>query len=264
VRRLLIRPGAIGDFIVSLPAMECLRTDYLEVWSLARNLPLVRFADATDSYVGAGLELAGVADPPPSLWTRLRSFDQIISWYGANRPELRAAMAGLPIHYFAALPPPGWSAHAAEFYLSHAREIAPCASDGVPRIRCAAGREDFIAIQPFSGSPRKNWPLEYYTQLRLPLPVRWCAGPEETLEGAMRFDDLYGLACWLASARLFVGNDSGISHLAAAAGTPTLAIFTCTDPDVWAPRGAHVRVLRAPGVAQVESAVHDMLESRCV
>ena len=77
------------------------------------------------------------------------------------------------------------------------------------------------------------------------MPVRWCAGPEDPpLEGAVRIDDLYELACWLAGARLYAGNDSGITHLAAAAGAPVLALFGPTDPAVWAPRGANVRVYR--------------------
>jgi ADP-heptose:LPS heptosyltransferase len=271
-RRLLIRPGAIGDFIVSLPAMECLRSDYLEVWSLDRNLPLVRFADAVLSYVGAGLELAGVGEPPPSLWRRLESFDSIVSWYGANRAEFRQALGHLPAHFFPALPPPEWRRHAADFYLEHARQLAIC-HDDVPRIHCAATREDFIAVQPFSGSLRKNWPLDRFQELarRLPLPVRWCAGPEEPLDAAVRIENLYDLACWLASGRLYIGNDSGISHLAAAAGTPVVALFGPTDPAVWAPRGTHVFALHAPGgdmrlleVDTVEKAVRDMLSSQCV
>jgi len=48
----------------------------------------------------------------------------------------------------------------------------------------------------------------------------------------------------LARARLYIGNDSGITHLAAAAGCPTLAIFGPTNPAVWAPRGANVRVIQ--------------------
>jgi ADP-heptose:LPS heptosyltransferase len=41
---------------------------------------------------------------------------------------------------------------------------------------------------------------------------------------------------------LYVGNDSGITHLAAAVGTPVLALFGPTDPKIWGPRGAHVRI----------------------
>ncbi len=47
---------------------------------------------------------------------------------------------------------------------------------------------------------------------------------------------------WLARASLYIGNDSGITHLAAAVGTPVLAMFGPTDPAVWAPRGPNVRV----------------------
>ena len=50
---------------------------------------------------------------------------------------------------------------------------------------------------------------------------------------------------WLARARIYIGNDSGITHLAAAVGTPVLALYgPASDPTVWAPRGEHVRVGR--------------------
>jgi ADP-heptose:LPS heptosyltransferase len=44
---------------------------------------------------------------------------------------------------------------------------------------------------------------------------------------------------------MFIGHDSGISHLAAAVGTPSLLLFGPTDPEIWAPVGEHVRILRA-------------------
>ncbi|MEP7352438.1 MAG: glycosyltransferase family 9 protein [Acidobacteriota bacterium] len=89
--------------------------------------------------------------------------------------------------------------------------------------------------------------------------VKWCAGPEEALEGAIRFDDLYELACWLARARLYIGNDSGIGHLAAAVGVPVVSIFLSTDPLVWAPRGSHVRVLEKPSPGDVYRAARSLL-----
>ena len=55
------------------------------------------------------------------------------------------------------------------------------------------------------------------------------------------------LAALLSRAGLHVGNDAGVSHLAAAVGTPTLALFGPTDPGAWAPVGPAVRVLTAPG-----------------
>src|SRR5580700_2938067 len=88
----------------------------------------------------------------------------------------------------------------------------------------------------------------------LGVPVEWTAGPEEQLDQAVRFDDLYKLACWLAGARVYIGNDSGIAHLAAAVGTPVVAIFLGSDPAVWSPRGSHVAVLENPDVDEVAAA----------
>ncbi len=247
VRRLVIRPGALGDFIVSLPALECLRTAYLEVWTPSAHLPLIQFADRTRSIGSTGLDLVAVTDAPASLWESLRSFDSIVSWYGANRPEFRAAVSHLPFTFFPALP--DGKMHAVDYYLSQARQLAACPSSGIPRIACPDAREDFIVIQPFSGSARKNWPLENFHSLARQLspdaPVHWCRGAQDPpLPGAVEIEDLYELACWLAKARLYIGNDSGVTHLAAAAGTPVLAFFGPTDPDVWAPRGEQVQIGR--------------------
>jgi heptosyltransferase III len=261
MRRLVIRPGALGDFIVSLPAIECLRSDYLEVWTPTAHCPLVRFAERTRSIAGTGIDLLGVTEPPASLIEQLHTFDCIVSWYGTNRPEFRDLVhaLGLPFRFFDALPRENVDVHATDFYLDQVRAIVDCAGDGIPRIQCPAQRDKFAVIHPFSGSPRKNWPLEKFRALAQKLehtgPVSWCAGPDDPpLPGAVRIDDLYELACWLARARLYIGNDSGVTHLAAAVGTPVLALFGPTDPRVWAPRGSHVRVAHWSGTSPVQRA----------
>ena len=242
MRRLLIRPGAIGDLIVSLPALECLRTEYLEVWAPERNLPLIRFADTVRSIGSTGLDLLGLPGVTPSvaLLETLRSFDSIISWYGSARPEFRDAVMrlGLPIEFFPALPVDG-RLHAVDFYLEQAGRACLARA---PRIHCPATRENFAVIHPFASSQGKRWPLHKFREVAstLQMPVRWCAGPEEELAGAVRIEDLYDLGCWLASARVYIGNDSGISHLAAAVGIPTIVLFGPTDPAVWAPCGSRV------------------------
>ena len=251
MRRLLIRPGAIGDFVVSLPAMECLTAEWVEVWTSSVNVPLARFASRARPISSTGLDLLGVTEPAATLLEALRSFDSIVSWYGANRPAFREAVdrLGLPFQFFTALPPESAGLHACDYYLEQVRSLIPCQSDGIPRLNCPGPREDFAVIQPFSGSPRKNWPIENFRVLAAALshlmPVRWCSGPDDPpLQGAVRIDDLYELACWLARARLYVGNDSGITHLAAAAGCPVLALFgPASAPAVWAPRGPDVRVV---------------------
>ena len=249
LRTLLIRPGGIGDCILSFPAMEAMVAGETEVWISGQAVSLVRFASRARSLSSTGIDLLGLHDvePPPQIIDSLSRFDSIISWYGANRPEFREAVAslGLPFRFLDALPPGHNTMHAADFYFRQAGRAGPA----VPRIACQSHGGDYAVIHPFSGSPRKNWPLPRFRELadRLDMPVRWCAGPEEKLENAVRFDDLYGLAEWLANARLYIGNDSGITHLAAAVGTPVVAIFGPTDPAIWGPRGERVQVISKHG-----------------
>jgi len=214
-----------------LPALEAARAEYTEVWGPRNVLPLVRFADRTRAIIDTGLDLIGVV--PGARVDALESFDSIYSWYGSKHDEFRESVRHLPFTFFPALPPP---------------------AEGVPVIPVpAAPRGDFAVVHPFASSPAKRWPLEKFRALaaQLDMPVRWCAGPEEELAGAVRIDDLYELACWLSAARVYIGNDSGIAHLAAAVGVPVVAIFLTTDAEVWAPRGRHVSVLQNPDVAGV-------------
>ena len=145
--------------------------------------------------------------------------------------------------------------HATDFYLDQVRDHRNLHGDGIPRIACrTAGppRGEFRRNPPVLGKPAQE-----LAPGELPgsgaqtgahhagAVVRRPGG--SPLEDAVRIDDLYELACWLARARLYIGNDSGITHLAAAAGTPVLALFGPTDPAVWAPRGPNVRVARWAG-----------------
>jgi hypothetical protein len=259
-RRLIIRPGAIGDCILALPAMEHLRAGYTEVWAPSPVLPLIRFASVKRSIASTGLDLLGIPDrePPAGLLDVLSGFDSVVSWYGASRPEFRAAVAGLPFTFLKALPGnPG--IHAADWFLAQVGG----SGEAVPRICCPRTDHGFAFIHPFSGSPRKNWALERFREVasKLQMPVEWCTGPEDVLEGAARFSDLYSLACRIAQATLYIGNDSGISHLAAAVGTPVVALFGPTDPALWAPRGPRVEIVAThrPGEPMDRIPVHAVL-----
>lgn len=224
MRRLLIRPGAIGDFVLGLPEMEELRSEYTEVWCATANVPLVRFAERAVSIAESGVDRLGVLEAGDVV-ARLRQFDQVVSWYGSNRPEFRQLVAelGLPFEFRPALQTVGRRAK------------------GIPRISVPAVNRSFGVVHPFASSGKKRAPMEWFrntaVKLQDHMPVYWLAGPEEELEGAVRLSNLYDLACWLAGARVYVGNDSGISHLAAAVGAPVLAAFVSTDSRLWAPRG---------------------------
>jgi ADP-heptose:LPS heptosyltransferase len=128
--------------------------------------------------------------------------------------------------------------------------------------------EGFVAVHPGSGSPAKNWPFERFVEAARVLAGgrRWLlvAGPAEReleppADAVLARDwPLRLLAAALARAGLFLGNDAGVSHLAAAAGAPTLALFGPTDPALWAPVGPRVMSLVAPGGSLV------LLESEAV
>jgi ADP-heptose:LPS heptosyltransferase len=127
------------------------------------------------------------------------------------------------------------------------------------------GHGPLIAIAPIAARPEKTWPMDRFVSLARALLAGPCvgnrlaiiAGPGETWAADAFADldpmpmigepDLLVVAGLLRRSRLFVGNDSGLSHLAAAVGAPTLTLFGPTEPVNYAPRGPRVSVLRAPG-----------------
>lgn len=243
MRRLLIRPGGIGDCILCFPVMEFLRASYTEVWTTSAVTPLIGFADRVRSIASTGLDLVGLGELPiaSSLREQIAGFDHIVSWYGAARQEFRSALTAIQPNctFLRALPPPEFNGHAGEFFAQQvsAPRLPP------PHIEVTRSHpRDTLVIHPFSGGRAKNWPLLYFQEVAQAFPqrVEWTAGPEEQLPRAHCFTDLLQLASWLTGARAYLGNDSGITHLAAAVHVPVLALFGPTNPAVWAPRNAMV------------------------
>jgi ADP-heptose:LPS heptosyltransferase len=189
-------------------------------------------------------------------------------------------------------PPPG-GPHAAEWLASSlaAAGIPPVV---VPALLVATPEEEqaarpwrehlpagFTAVHPGSGSPSKNWPAARFAEL-----LDGWRGPFLVVEGPAdgpavdplrsRTDVVVArglpvrvLGALLAHASLYVGNDSGVTHLAAACGVPTLALFGPTDPALWSPVGPRARVLTAPAgdlarlqVEEVRSLANSLRETR--
>ncbi len=127
-------------------------------------------------------------------------------------------------------------------------------------------RGGFLALHPGSGSRSgesgKNWPAERFADLarlardELDLKVVVLLGPAEAgfstsalgpvADAMLQTPSLACLSGILAESAAYVGNDSGVTHLAASCGAPTVAVFGPTDPAVWAPRGGKVRAIRDP------------------
>ncbi|MBS3906150.1 MAG: glycosyltransferase family 9 protein [Syntrophaceae bacterium] len=124
-------------------------------------------------------------------------------------------------------------------------------------------RSRVIILHPGSGSRKKVWPLkkklDLFRHLQTQLGGKFLIvlGPAEGPEVQQAFEELTSphlipakglslvqLASLMEGCRLFIGNDSGVSHMAAALGLPTLAIFGPTDQRVWSPRGEKVEVVR--------------------
>jgi ADP-heptose:LPS heptosyltransferase len=156
----------------------------------------------------------------------LSGFDEIVSWYGSAREDFRSAVAHLPFRFHPALPPP----------------------PGIPRIAVPEVPRTRVIVHPGSGSPRKNWPLARFQELARRLQAEWAVRED----GSPVIEDLYQLACWLKSATVYIGNDSGITHLASAVGAPVVALFGPTDPAVWRPRGEQVEVVKRDSMEEID------------
>ncbi len=146
-------------------------------------------------------------------------------------------------------------------------------------------RKKLYLLHPGAGSPRKRWPLERFMDLAstisndLLAEVVCLVGPAERdllsplTREATRWggrvepvEDLEKVLGWLQGAACFVGNDSGLTHLAAYGGTPTIAVFGPTDPTRWAPLGKSMKVLRGecPSAACFETATDNCQTPRCL
>ena len=144
-----------------------------------------------------------------------------------------------------------------------------------PEIEARAGEllppgPPILAMGPAANWLGKTWPLERFAQVarRLLAPegptpngrlaifggpddvryvedLRRVVPKERCIDLTGQIDLLTAYAC-LKRARLFIGNDSGLMHLAAAAGAPTVGLFGPSDDRLYAPWGEHTRVVRGP------------------
>jgi ADP-heptose:LPS heptosyltransferase len=313
-RILVIRGGAIGDFILTLPALKALREamprahieilGYKHIAVLAEN----RFyAQAVRSieYGPLSAFFAKNSELPADLANYFASFDLIISYlYDPDRifeNNLRWCgvenlLCGPPKIVEKAGHAAGQLARPLEAMgirvVDLTEKIFPSIEDrqfASDFLRCL--QQPVIAIHPGSGSKEKNWPLENWIALfsgtggfpdaegkhrrhgKFPSLVVISGEADklqtEQLERAWKDRDarfarnlpLPHLAAVLERS-IFVGHDSGISHLAAAAGANCLLLFGPTDPNVWTPRNKNVRVVGAPSgrlsdleITRVEAAI---------
>jgi len=257
VATLVLHTGGIGDFLLCCPALIRLAAEG-PIHLLGRPERLVLavragIATACHDMNRVGFESV-FGEPSPRLRRFLSSFGKGILWMKED-PEIRRGfeLCGVTdLRAFPGTPPDSWCAHASEYYLN-------CLGfSGAPALRLPIAPGEIsrdVIIHPGSGGRSKNWPLDRFRALAKDLEQRgrsvtWCVGPAEEgfdLSGCgslLQTDSLETLAEGLAASRLYIGNDSGISHLAAAVGCPTVVIFGPTDPHIWAPKGQNMTAVR--------------------
>jgi len=208
-------------------------------------------------------------------------FVRIYSFFGSNdagfRRNLSLASSGrVDFHAFR----PESDGHISEAYLASIGERTTRSVSKIDRgiIRITAldrvlaaqilnqyrlGAEGFMLIAPGSGSVGKNWPLPKYLELvpAIPIPTAFLLGPAEQAMGRdlanSRAPVLHDLALGSAAAivkscALYLGNDSGISHLAGAIGARGIALFGSTDPNRWCPPGK-IEVIRVNPIEKLKA-----------
>jgi heptosyltransferase-2 len=311
-RILVIRGGAIGDFILTLPALKALREVYPHAWLEIlgyKHIAVIAenrfYAQSVRSIEYGALSsfFAKNAELPAELGSYFADFDLIISYLYDPDAIFETNLRRCGVEHLVCGPAKiENSVHAARQLAKPVEDLGINVVDLAARLFPSAEDRDFaleflrdlprpiFAIHPGSGSAKKNWPIENWIALsrsggfptaaacleRRPFLIISGEADESNIARLEReWQDrnacfaknlpLPKLAAVLENS-IFIGHDSGISHLAAAAGAKCILLFGPTDPDVWAPQNENVSVIRSKtgalediDVVQVEYAVAALL-----
>lgn len=287
-RFLVVRGGAIGDFILTLPVFSAIR----EMFPHA-HVELLGYPNVTDLALKSGTA-DGVrsidARPMASFFNRkghtneelgeyFASFNIVVSFlYDPDQffqNNVKACADHIQFVQGIHKPDDGNGTHATETLLVALQQLAIFDTDPVPRLdfqTSAQAGESWIAVHPGSGSPRKNWPVNHWFELLRDLSVNHrilVIGGEADFEALRVLEaalsgvqyefmvnrPLTDVGTRLQSCRAFIGHDSGITHLAAAVGLPGVCLWGETNADVWRPRSDRIELLHGgAGLAGIEVA----------
>lgn len=282
-RILVIRGGAIGDFILTLPALKALRDAYphahLEILGYEHIAALAEnrfYAQAVRSieYGPFSSFFAKNSELRAELANYFACFDLVVSYLYDPDQIFENNLRRCGVENLVCGPARlDDKKHAARQLTRPMEELGLSVDTFAPKLYPSTEDRQFakeflhdlprpiVAIHPGSGSEKKNWPIENWIEL---VSGSECARvvvcgeadepqrirlEDECKDSPVRFAKslpLPQLAAVIESA-IFIGHDSGISHLAAAAGAHCILLFGPTDPAVWAPLNKNVKVLPAPG-----------------
>ncbi len=283
-RILVLRGGAIGDFVVTLPVLDALRAQWpgahIELACYPRVAPLALLPGLANSAVSLDrpefarlFRLRGDPEEQDRRW--FTTFDLVLSFLYDPDGLVRRALEACPVRQLLDCDPRPVQRHAADHLAAILESLAIFAIPAVPslawpRERASQARALLnehgvggrpFALHPGSGGKAKNWPPERFLAFAGRLRAAgWSPffligeaeeGVASHFAGAatpfpcLRPKDLESVADLLAASRAYAGNDSGISHLAAALALDSLVLFGPTRAEEWAPRGrGRVQILR--------------------
>lgn len=280
-RILVIRGGAIGDFVLTLPTIGAIRTAFpdsrLEILGYKQIAALAEqrfYADAVRSIESSAFAAFFARDTelPVDLVDYFRGFDLIVSYLSDPDENFRRNLRRCGVENLLVGPAkPADGTHAVAQLARPLDELGLTLRSRAARLYPSKEDREFasaflgdcerpiIALHPGSGSATKNWPIANWLEFaaclrdRASLVIVGGEADAEQLSAFRRAHATFAenlplpqLAAVFESSGLFVGHDSGISHIAAAVATPCILLFGPTNPHVWAPQNEKVRVIRAP------------------
>ncbi len=296
MRVLILRGGALGDFLVTWPALRALRRQWphAEI-ELVGNRRAAELAVLTHDLTRAHSQdearfapLFSAATLPATFADWLSQFDLIFNFWPDPDGVIQTHLAR-PGHKFFSRTATIEARPAAQHFLEMTAKVGASMNPADFRIQPRpewkreaserlGGPPPRVAFHPGSGSPLKNWPNDRWMTLAEALaePIlailgeaehAWPPPDHQSRVRTAREWPLATLTGALSQCRLFIGHDSGISHLAAALGLPCVLLFGPTDPAIWAPPGNHVQVMRkgtnldAISVADVLGVIQPLLNA---
>ncbi len=276
-RILVIRGGAIGDFILTLPAIAALRRQFPQAHLEVLGYPHIAhlavaggLADRVQPIEARGLAgfFARGGTLELDLMDYFSEFDLIISYLYDPDEIFKTNIGRCLVGQFIVgphRPDETERTHATQVYLKPLERLAIFDADPVPRLSLNPQPSTLnqLALHPGSGSEKKNWPEAKWAGLiqQIMATTNWdllLVGGEAEGERLRRLAaalpparcsiaqglPLAELAQRIQSGAAFVGHDSGITHLAAAVGLPCVVLWADTLEEIWRPQGERLVVLK--------------------
>ena len=313
MRILVIRRGAIGDVIITLPTFGILREyhpdAYIQVigngeyWEIAHKRYYVDAMSAGETKLIPEL-YSKDGKPSKEITDYFSSFDLILAYINDPKRIVKENLKRIGGKRILVCPPfpKGDDLHAADYTALILREIGLDVNPPLfPKVHLRSEDLDFasqslsslietvethcnaslqtefrssIAYKPLVAiHPRtygiKGWAIEKFISIgkwienTLGGKSIWLLGPAEeenlkliksnfTSSPLLYMNSLPSVAAILSFTHLYIGCDTGISHLAAAVGAPVLALFGPTNPHVWGPRGKKVVMIKADEMYKIQ------------